>query len=52
MREGCVADTDVLSYLVRGDTRGEAFRPYLEGRRLAVSFQTVAELDRWALERG
>jgi predicted nucleic acid-binding protein len=49
--EGCVVDTDVISYLFRGDTRAETYRAYLTGRLLVVSFQTVAELDRWALER-
>lgn len=47
----CLLDTNIFSYLVRGDTRAEAYRAYLAGRRLGVSFQTVAELRRWALER-
>jgi predicted nucleic acid-binding protein len=49
--EGCVVDTDVISYLFRGDTRAEAYRPHLTGAYLAISFMTVAELDRWALQR-
>jgi predicted nucleic acid-binding protein len=44
-------DTDVVSYLFRSDSRAEAYRPHLTGRLLVVSFMTVAELDRWALER-
>jgi tRNA(fMet)-specific endonuclease VapC len=51
MPEGCVVDTDVISYLFRRDTRAERYRPYLVGKVLAVSFMTVAELDRWALQR-
>jgi predicted nucleic acid-binding protein len=51
MPEGCIVDTDVLSYLFRRDTRAEAYRPHLSGRILAISFMTVAELDRWALQR-
>jgi predicted nucleic acid-binding protein len=51
MPEGCVVDTDVVSYLLRGDTRAAPFRPYLIDRLLAISFMTVAELDRWALQR-
>lgn len=47
----CLIDTNVFSYLVRGDTRAEPYRAYLAGRQLAVSFQTVAELRRWAIER-
>jgi len=30
MPEGCVVDTDVVSYLLRGDTRAAHFRPYLK----------------------
>jgi tRNA(fMet)-specific endonuclease VapC len=51
MAEGYILDTDVISYLFRRDTRAEAYRPYLTGRFLAVSFMTIAELDRWALQR-
>lgn len=43
----CVVDTDVLSYIVRRDTRAEPYRAYLAGKELGVSFQTVAELRRW-----
>ncbi|MGI8550760.1 MAG: PIN domain-containing protein [Dehalococcoidia bacterium] len=51
MPEDCVVDTDVLSYLFRRDTRAELFRPYLIGTLPAISFMTIAELDRWILER-
>jgi tRNA(fMet)-specific endonuclease VapC len=44
-------DTDVVSYLFKGDSRAEAYRLHLSGWLLVVSFMTVAELDRWALER-
>ncbi|HEV8638331.1 MAG TPA: PIN domain-containing protein [Chloroflexota bacterium] len=33
------------------DSRMAAYARYLHGRRLFVSFQTVAELDRWMLAR-
>ena len=46
-----LVDTDVVSYLFRGDTRAEAYPPHLPGRRVAVSFMTIAELDRWILQR-
>jgi len=46
-----VLDTDVVSYLFKGDTRADALRTHLVGRLLVVSFMTVAELDRWALAR-
>ena len=51
MADGCVVDTDVISYLFRHDTRAEMFRPFLSGQLVAISFMTVAELDRWALQR-
>jgi len=44
-------DTDVVSYLFKHDCRAEVYRPHLTGRLLVASFMTVAELDRWALER-
>lgn len=40
MADGCVLDTDVLSYLFRRDTRAELFRPHLMGRA-----ETVTELQ-------
>lgn len=46
-----VVDTDVVSYLFRRDSRAELYRPHLDGELLVVSFMTIAELDRWALER-
>src|SRR5688572_32541776 len=48
---GLVVDTDVVSYVFRGDTRAASFNPVLENQALVVSFMTVAELDRWALSR-
>ena len=52
-----LVDTDAVSYLFRGDTRAEYFRPYFLHRTLAVSFMTVAELyygaykARWGTNR-
>ncbi len=43
-----VVDTNVVSYLFKGDTRGKRYRPHLDGRRPVVSFVTMAELDLWA----
>jgi tRNA(fMet)-specific endonuclease VapC len=45
-----VVDTDVVSYLFRGDTRAELYRPHLTDRLLIISFMTLAELRRWALK--
>ncbi len=50
-RQRCLLDTNIFSYLLRGDTRAEPYRAYLTGRQLGVSFQTVGELRRLAIER-
>lgn len=47
-----LADTDVLSYVFKRDTRGDLYRPHLDGRQVLISFMTVAELKFWAAERG
>lgn len=39
-----VLDTDVVSYLFKGDTRAEAYRLHLRGKTLALSFMTVTKL--------
>jgi len=44
-------DTDVVSFLFKGDSRGAAYAPLLQGNRLALSFMTVAELFQWAAIR-
>ena len=46
-----VVDTCVVSYLFRGDTRASLYNPHLAGNTLVISFMTLAELHRWALER-
>lgn len=51
MISGLLVDTDVLSFLFKGDTRADPYRPLLRGRLLVVSFMTVAELERWTLIR-
>lgn len=45
-------DTDVYSFITRGDPRGEPFRRAIEGRRVCLSFATVAELYKGARKRG
>jgi tRNA(fMet)-specific endonuclease VapC len=44
-------DTNVVSFLFKGDTRAAAYAPLLQGNRLAISFMTVAELFEWAAVR-
>ncbi len=46
-----IVDTDVVSMLFKGDSRALAYRPHISGRLLGISFMTLAELERWALER-
>jgi tRNA(fMet)-specific endonuclease VapC len=43
-----VVDTDVVSFVLRRDSRRTLYRPHLNGRTLVVSFMTVAELEHWA----
>lgn len=46
-----VVDTDVVSYLFKGDSRSQAYARPLDHALILVSFMTVAELERWAEER-
>ena len=46
-----IVDTDVVSFLFKGDTRAQLYRPHLQGKALALSFMTVAELYQWAYIR-
>ena len=44
-----VVDTDVASFLFKKDTRAALYSPHLSGHMLTISFQTLAELELWAL---
>ncbi len=46
-----IVDTDVVSMLFKGDTRALAYRPHIAGKLLGISFMTLAELERWSLQR-
>lgn len=46
-----VVDTDVVSFLFKGDTRSDLYRAHLEGRLVVIAAQTRAELELWALDR-
>ena len=46
-----IVDTDVVSMLFKGDTRALAYQRHITGRLLGISFMTLAELERWSLER-
>ena len=47
-----VLDTNVVSFLMKGHRLADSYRPYIEGRRLAVSFMTVGELYEGACRAG
>lgn len=40
-----VVDTDAVSFLFRGDSRGDYYLPYVLKHRSIISFMTVAELE-------
>lgn len=44
-----VVDTDVVSFLFKGDTRGALYESHLVGRLRIIAAQTRAELEHWAL---
>ena len=44
-----VLDTDVVSFLFKGDTRAEIYLPHLQDRQWLISFMSEAELEQWAL---
>jgi len=46
-----VVDTDVVSYLFKGDSRAALYQRHLTARAPVISFMTLAELDAWADQR-
>lgn len=49
--ESVLLDTDVFSFLFKGDSRSALYASDIAGRRLCLSFMTIAELKRWTIER-
>lgn len=45
-----VVDTDVVSFLFKNHPIGNRYDPELAGRIPLISFMTVAELERWAIQ--
>ncbi|MBL8203019.1 MAG: type II toxin-antitoxin system VapC family toxin [Blastocatellia bacterium] len=41
-------DTNIVSYLFKGDSRADQYAPHLLQQELAISMMTVAELFQWA----
>ena len=40
-----VVDTNVVSYLFKRDSRGDLYKPHLEGKLAMIAAQTFAELE-------
>ncbi len=51
MPASLVVDTDVVSFRFKGDSRATLYGAHLMNHLPVLSFQTLAELDLWALER-
>jgi len=51
MLDAYVIDTDVFSYILKGDTRATPYQQYLTNTIVVISFMSVAELERWAIKR-
>jgi tRNA(fMet)-specific endonuclease VapC len=51
MSDIVIVDTDVASFLFKGDSRAQLYSQHLQGKTLALSFMTVAELYQWAFMR-
>jgi len=49
--DALVLDTNIVSYLMKGHRLASPYRRHLEGRTLAISFMTVAELHEGAYRR-
>ena len=51
MVERVVVDTDVISFVFKGHGHTARYAAELDGKRIVVSFMTIAELKRWALKK-
>jgi predicted nucleic acid-binding protein len=52
MVEVVLVDTDVFSFLTKGDTRASLYEKHTKGKKLALSFVTVGELLTWSKYKG
>jgi len=52
-----IADTNIISYLMKGVELGQRYKPHLAGKVVGIAFVTVAEMhygaerDRWGEKR-
>lgn len=44
-----IVDTDVVSFIFKQDTRAALYEPHLLNTFPAISFMTLAELEKWAI---
>lgn len=44
-------DTNIVSFIFKGDSRATEYALHLQGKHLAISFMTVAEMYQWAAIR-
>lgn len=51
LNEIVVVDTDVASFIFKGDTRGALYKSHIDGRLAIIAAQTRAELELWTLIR-
>jgi tRNA(fMet)-specific endonuclease VapC len=49
--DAVLLDTDVFSFLMKNDSRGNAYRPHIKNKTVSISFVTVGELYHWAEKR-
>lgn len=47
----CLLDTNIISYILKGDSRAALYTKHIASQRLCISFMTVAELYAWAIAR-
>lgn len=52
MNDFLVADTNIVSYIFKKDTRGDLYKPHLENRVAVTAAQTLAELELMPLQNG
>ena len=45
MEDFVLADTNVVSYLFKKDTRGSVYKPYIEHKLVFIAAQTFAEIE-------
>jgi tRNA(fMet)-specific endonuclease VapC len=45
MNDFLITDTNIVSYIFKKDTRGDLYKPHLEGKVAVIATQTLAELE-------